>query len=86
MEPLVPIRHEPDYYAVLGVPRDATALKVEMAYAATLRRRDHWFMRWFCPDQELLATARAVLLDPVARRAYDERSDGVAGPISLPPA
>ena len=64
-----------DYYAVLGVPRDASAPDIRRAYRR-VARRNHPDLN---PDpggpERFAAAARAyeVLSDPVARARYDRR-------------
>ena len=72
-----------DYYAVLGVPRDASAPDIHRAYRRVARRH-HPDLN---PDprgpERFAAAARAyeVLSDPHARARYDERFDSHSVPI-----
>ncbi|HEV8193754.1 MAG TPA: J domain-containing protein, partial [Ktedonobacterales bacterium] len=79
--------HEPDYYAVLGVPADADEVAIRLAYRRLARR--------YHPDvagaaglahMQALNVAYQTLSDPQRRRAYDA-SHGIAAPAaaSAPP-
>ena len=64
-----------DYYAVLGVPRDAPALDIRRAYRRVARRRHPDLNRDAGGSERFAAAARAyeVLSDPAARARYDEQ-------------
>lgn len=65
-----------DYYAVLGVPRDASTPDIRRAYRHAARRHHPDLNRDPGGSERFAAAARAyeVLSDPVARARYDERS------------
>ena len=65
-----------DYYAVLGVPRTASAPDIRRAYRRVARRHHPDVNRDPLGPQQFAAAARAyaVLSDPAARASYDERS------------
>jgi curved DNA-binding protein CbpA len=79
---------EVDPYAVLGVPRNASAPDIRRAYRRVARRH-HPDLN---PDpggpERFAAAARAyeVLSDPVARARYDQRHLRNPVPIRRPPA
>jgi len=64
-----------DYYAVLGVPRDASAPDIRRAYRRVARRHHPDLNRDPRGPERFAAAARAyaVLSDPAARACYDER-------------
>ncbi len=66
---------EVDYYAVLGVPRDASALDIRRAYRRVARRHHPDLNRDPGGVERFAAAARAyeVLSDPAARGRYDEQ-------------
>ncbi len=65
-----------DYYAVLGVPRNASAPDIRRAYRRAARRHHPDLNRDPDGSERFAAAARAyeVLSDPVARARYDKRS------------
>ena len=64
-----------DHYAVLGVPRDASAPDIRRAYRRVARRHHPDLNRDPGGPERFAAAARAyeVLSDPAARARYDER-------------
>ena len=64
-----------DYYAVLGVPRDASALDIRRAYRRVARRHHPDLNRDPGGPERFAAAARAyeVLSDPAARARYDQQ-------------
>ena len=64
-----------DHYAVLGVPRDASAPDIRRAYRRVARRHHPDLNRDPRGPERFAAAARAyeVLSDPAARARYDER-------------
>ena len=66
---------EVDYYAVLGVPRDAPALDIRRAYRRVARRHHPDLNQDPGGPERFAAAARAyeVLSDPAARARYDEQ-------------
>ncbi len=64
-----------DHYAVLGVPRDASAPDIRRAYRHVARRHHPDLNRDPRGPERFAAAARAyeVLGDPAARARYDER-------------
>ena len=64
-----------DHYAVLGVPRDASAQDIRRAYRRVARRHHPDLNRDPRAAERFAAAARAyeVLGDPAARAGYDER-------------
>jgi curved DNA-binding protein CbpA len=64
-----------DYYAVLGVPRDASPPDIRRAYRRVARRHHPDLNREPRAPERFAAAARAyeVLSDPAARACYDER-------------
>ncbi|MFZ1992726.1 MAG: DnaJ domain-containing protein [Solirubrobacteraceae bacterium] len=64
-----------DYYAVLGVPRNASAPDIRRAYRHVARRHHPDLNRDPRGPERFAAAARAyeVLSDPAARARYDER-------------
>lgn len=64
-----------DYYAVLGVPRNASALDIRRAYRRVARRHHPDLNRDPGGPGRFVAAARAyeVLSDPAARARYDEQ-------------
>jgi len=64
-----------DYYAVLGVPRNAPALDIRRAYRRVARRHHPDLNRDPGGPERFVAAARAyeVLSDPAARARYDEQ-------------
>lgn len=71
---------QPDYYAILGLPRDADAVEIRRAY--------HHAARSLHPDVNndpgandkfiLIQSAYEVLVDPERRTAYDQATQGIA--------
>lgn len=85
------MRHAPDHYGVLGIPRDAAAAAIKRAYRACAKR-DH-------PDVHRepaakaraeerfkdVASAYAVLSNPERRREYDaQQRSRASAPSSSP--
>ncbi|HEY2436978.1 MAG TPA: DnaJ domain-containing protein [Solirubrobacteraceae bacterium] len=72
-----------DYYAVLGVPRNASAPDIRRAYRRVARRHHPDLNRDPGGPERFAAAARAyeVLSDPVARARYDQRF--VPNPVSI---
>jgi curved DNA-binding protein CbpA len=64
-----------DYYAVLGVPRDASAPDIRRAYRRVARRHHPDLNRHPDGPERFAAAAQAyeVLSDPAARARYDEQ-------------
>ena len=77
-----------DYYAVLGVPRDASAPDIRRAYRRVARRHHPDLNRDPRGPERFAAAARAyeVLSDPAARACYDERFLPRPVPIHRPPS
>jgi curved DNA-binding protein CbpA len=77
-----------DYYAVLGVPRDASALDIRRADRRVARRHHPDLNRDPRGPERFAAAARAyeVLSDPAARACYDERFLPHPLPIRRPPS
>lgn len=69
---------EIDYYALLKVRRDATAIEISQAYDAAILRlpktRLGRLVRFLFSDEteETLELAHATLVDSVARSSYDK--------------
>ncbi|MEY7971428.1 DnaJ domain-containing protein [Saccharomonospora xinjiangensis] len=63
---------EVDYYAVLGVERDASTARIKSAYRSLARRR-HPDAGGSAEDFQLLRQAYETLADPMLRAAYDRR-------------
>jgi hypothetical protein len=66
---------EPDYYAILGLPTDATAVEIEQTYRELAARRHN---AWFRPGKAarelaLINAAYGVLGYPDRRADYDRR-------------
>ena len=77
-----------DLYAVLGIGPEADATQIEHAFRI-LARRLHPDTRALDADAgqetfERALAAYAVLRDPIARRAYDDRRTVRRGPESMP--
>ena len=77
-----------DYYAVLGVPRDAPAPEIRRAYRRVARQHHPDLNRDPLGPERFVAAARAyeVLSDPAARARYDKRSLAQRGQIRRSPA
>ena len=77
-----------DYYAVLGVPRDASAPDIRRAYRRVARRHHPDLNRDPRGPERFAAAARAyeVLNDPTARARYDKRSLPRPVPIRRSPS
>jgi curved DNA-binding protein CbpA len=77
-----------DYYAVLGVPRDASASDIRRAYRRVARRHHPDLNQDPRGPERFAAAARAyeVLSDPAARACYDERSFPHPVPIRRSPS
>ncbi len=72
------LQSQPSYYSLLGIGRDATAAEIEAACDAAVRqlRTPRWKRArgWvLCLATEaMVERARKTLLDPQARRHYDD--------------
>lgn len=77
-----------DHYAVLGVPRNASAPDIRRAYRRAARRHHPDLNRDADGPERFVAAARAyeVLSDPVARARYDRRSLLEPASIRRPPS
>ena len=77
-----------DYYAVLGVPRDASAPDIRRAYRRVARRHHPDLNQDPDGPERFAAAARAyeVLNDPTARARYDKRSLPRPVPIRRSPS
>lgn len=77
-----------DYYAVLGVPRNASALDIRRAYRRVARRHHPDLNRDPGGPERFGAAARAyeVLSDPAARACYDEQFHPQPVPIRRSPS
>ena len=65
-----------DYYALLGIPKDATSLQIDAALQIELERRPtgRWQRLWFSlagRTPERLSEAHEILSCPASRAEYD---------------
>jgi DnaJ-class molecular chaperone len=77
-----------DYYAVLGVPRDASVPDIRRAYRRVVRQHHPDLTGDPDGSERFVAAVRAyeVLNDPAARARYDEQSEPHSAPIRRSPA
>jgi len=77
-----------DYYAVLGVPRDASVPDIRRAYRRVVRQHHPDLTGDPDGSERFVAAVRAyeVLNDPAARARYDKQSEPHSTPIRRSPA
>jgi hypothetical protein len=77
---------EPDYYAILGVPEDATPAEIERAYRdlASRRLNAQWRPGKAARELALINAAYGVLGYPDRRADYDQRRAGALALVDEP--